>query len=49
MSLYKDGDVPTDFIENVNDNMPDLVMVQSDPMTFMSRARQFAISNIPLL
>ena len=48
-SLYRDGEVPTDFIENAHDNMPDLVMVQSDPMTYMSRSRQFAINNIPLL
>ena len=46
--FYEDG-VPTDFLKNLEENNPDLVMVQVDPMAYLSRARTFALANMPML
>ena len=47
--LYENDDKPTDFIENMGANNPDIVMVQIDPMQYLTKCRQFALSNLPLI
>ena len=47
--LYENEDKPSDLQENIQTNVPDLVMVQIDPMTYLNHSRNFAVNNMPLI
>lgn len=48
-SLHDDEEKLSDLQENLQNNNPDLIMVQMDPMTYLNKARSFALNNLPLL
>jgi hypothetical protein len=39
----------SEFLNNMEKTMPDIVMVQMDPMPFMHQCRQFAIKYLPTI